>query len=47
MNTFLIRFYSEKLSEIKRDKSLDYKTRGFKIRTYQEKILKLKQGKLT
>ncbi len=46
MITFLIRFYSEKLSHVKNDKSLDYKERQFKIRAYQEKIFKLKQGKL-
>jgi len=46
MITFLIRFYSEKLQNTKRDKNLSYKEKQFYIRAIQEKIFKLKKGEL-
>ncbi len=46
MITFLIRFYSEKLQNIKRDKNLSYREKQFYIRSIQEKIFKLKKGEL-
>ncbi len=46
MITFLIRFYSEKLLFIKKDKTLSYKEKQFHIRSIQEKIFKLKKGEL-
>ena len=46
MVTFLIRFYSEKLQIIKSDKNLNYKEKQFYIRSFQEKIFKLKRGEL-
>jgi len=46
INTFLIRFYSEKLQNTKRDKNLSYKEKQFYIRSIQEKIFKLKKGEL-
>ena len=46
MITFLIRFYSEKLQTIKSDKNLNYKEKQFHIRSFQEKIFKLRRGEL-
>jgi DNA primase len=46
MITFLIRYYSEKLSRVKSDTSLSYKEKQFHIRSFQEKIIKLKRGEL-
>jgi DNA primase len=46
VNTFLIRFYSEKLQKTKIDKKLSYKEKQFYIRSIQEKIFKLKKGEL-
>ncbi len=46
MITFLIKFYSEKLSLVKSDKTLNYKEKQFHIRSFQEKIFKLKRGEL-
>ncbi|MFK5882382.1 MAG: DNA primase [Sulfurospirillum sp.] len=46
MITFLVKFYSEKLSLVKSDKTLDYKEKQFHIRSFQEKIFKLKRGEL-
>ncbi len=46
MITFLIRFYSEKLQTVKSDKNLNYKEKQFHIRSFQEKIFKLRRGEL-
>lgn len=46
MITFLIRFYSEKLQNVKSNKLLNYKEKQFYIRSIQEKIFKLKKGEL-
>ncbi len=46
MITFLIKFYSEKLSRVKSDTTLNYREKQFHIRSFQEKIIKLKRGEL-
>ena len=46
MITFLVRYYSEKLSRVKSDTTLNYKEKQFHIRSFQEKIIKLKRGEL-
>ena len=46
MITFLIKYYSEKLSRVKNDPTLNYKEKQFHIRSFQEKIFKLKRGEL-
>ncbi len=46
MIRFLFRFYSEKLQQVKSDKTLDYKQKQFRIRSYQEKLFRLKKGEL-
>ena len=46
MITFLIRYYNEKLSQVKSDKSLNYKEKQFHIRSIQEKIFRLRKGEL-
>ncbi len=46
MITFLVKYYSEKLSRVKNDTTLNYKEKQFHIRSFQEKIFKLKRGEL-
>ncbi|WP_200763131.1 DNA primase [Nitrosophilus alvini] len=43
---FLIKYYSQKLKKLAKDKNIDFKEKTFKIRKYREIIEKLKKGEL-
>jgi DNA primase len=45
MLNFLYAFYTEELKKVKRS-NMDYKNKSFTIRKMQDKIMKLRQGKL-
>ena len=46
MLTFLGNYYNRELKKIMSDNTLEFALKTFKIRSYREKITKLKRGEL-